>query len=237
MTKHRLTFGMESAAVLGLLVLAAAAGGCDTGVPSSPEPGIFRLELQRDISATTSIRVAGNQFVLGNDTTRAALRITLTDARAYRDTNYAELTRNLRTVEEADATLNVLEDSQTEATKTYTLYESFLPPAEYDSLRLTVSPERFTVASSGKVFSGFNFSGNGDGLQLRPGLSGASTFPRDTTTTFFPFRVRSNDTTVVRLKIDPLGSLNRVVDQYHFAPAMQVSDVTLREGEANPAGG
>jgi len=123
MTKHRLTFGMESAAVLGLLVLAAAAGGCDTGVPSSPEPGIFRLELQRDISATTSIRVAGNQFVLGNDTTRAALQITLTDARAYRDTNYAELTRNLRTVEEADATLNVLEDSQTEATKTYTLYE------------------------------------------------------------------------------------------------------------------
>lgn len=196
-----------------LLLLIAA---CDTGVDPSPQPGVFRLLLQADPSDSVVV-IGPNRYVIGNDSTEALMRVSIGQALVFRDTTYAALYRRLNSFQIEDPVVDVLEPGDDGAPENHLLFESYLPPAMYDSLQLAMRVNLFRVTTTGR----FSYSTFENQVTLAPGASPVLTFRE-------PIRIRTGDTTVVQLRIQPLKSLTRHQDVYYFTPRVEIETMEHR---------
>lgn len=189
---------------------------CDTGVDPSPDPGVIRLLLEAD-AADSVVVIGSKRYALGNDTTSALMRIRIGQALIYRDTTYAALYRRLNSFQIQDPLVDVLETDSEGSLSNHLLFESYLPPAAYDSLQLAMHVNLFRIQTLGRV----TFNTFENEVRLPPGASPVLTFRQ-------PFDITSRDTTVVQLRIRPLQSLTRYQDVYYFTPEVEIEDIELR---------
>lgn len=204
------------ALIVAALLTAGLLTACDTGVDPSPQPGVFRLLMQADPSDNTVV-IGPKRYTLGNDTTEALMRVSVGQALVYRDTSYAALFRRLNSFQIEDPVVDVLAASKNGEPENHMLFESYLPPAEYDSLQLALRVNLFRVTSTGR----FSYSSFENEVRLPPGASPVLTFRE-------PFTIRSGDTTIVQLRIQPLRSLTRFQDVYYFTPQVEIESIVQR---------
>ncbi len=190
------------AVIAGLLVL----GGCImcemgcsndykiVGVNSS-EPGVIEVFIKPD-DADSMIVIAGDT-VKPTNTNSDSLPITISKGTVFRGADYAVLYGNLKAYLEVNATYNLI-SKQGNVYQTLLVFQSYLPPATYDSLSF--------VLSASYMHMGFYQ------VPLAP-LQESSDFVSFAQ----PFQIAQGETTAVILKLKPFASLTRVGDSYRYS--------------------
>src|SRR3989337_1759992 len=187
--------------VIGLLslIIIYLISGCETGVEDSPLPGILRVTLQSDPSDTMLIERSDTFTV--NQTYPALFMIKIFQGRVYKESNLAVLYRTTEDYRQEDALYNILELDSLGGYKQFTIFESYIPPGDYDSVEFGVnaaSDYKLTIISlSGKIFE--------NPVVLPPGEKLLVFFPQS-------FRVEENRVTQIDVQIGPFKSIKRYRD-------------------------
>jgi len=197
---------------------------CTTPVESSAEPGIVRITLQSDQSDTTAI-VVDDTFSVSP---QARFPLTLFQGRAYNDSNYALLFPSLDSYLTEDVQVNILaldttsvrydttqitadsisvDTSYTFGYHKFTIYESFVPPGEYDSLEVGLTGNAIR-------FGGFEFIR----VELPPEVNSLMTLHQE-------FEVFEHDTTEINMIISPFKSISRYRDTFRFVRQVRIESV------------
>lgn len=190
-------FGLSISA--GLLLTAAL--GCDTGVETSPDPGVLKVTMQAD-PADTTIEIAGELLSVSPGD---SFGVTIFQGRAYRDTSFAILFKSTTSYRERDFVYNVL-SRDGDAFEEFLIFETQLPPAEYDSLRFSATAEMLRIGS-------FQIP-----VRLPPDVTPSMDFPTN-------FRIVERETTEVKVMLRPLESVQRFRDTYLFHRQFEVAEV------------
>src|SRR3989304_2237519 len=110
---------------------------CETGVENSPSPGILRVTLQSD-PADTILVERSDTFVV-NSKYPAQFMIKIFQGRINQGTNFAILYRTTTSYRQEDALYNILELDSLGKYKQFTIFESFVPPGDYNVLEFGVN--------------------------------------------------------------------------------------------------
>lgn len=186
---------------------------CGTGVEDSPEPGIIRITLQSDPSDTILVERSDTFSV---STKYSAIFMTkVYQGRVYKDSSFVVLFPSLQSYRQEDKLYNIIElDSVRSGYKVFTIFESFVPPGNYDILEFGVSPSRDhklkIVATNGKTFE--------NPVELPPGEKLLMSFPID-------FIIHSNKVTQIDVQVSPFKSIQRYRDLYRFYRKMNIIKV------------
>jgi len=190
--------------IYGLLVLGALGlliWGCDTGVETSPDPGVLRIVLQSEPSDTSIIIVADTLSVAPND----SFGVTIFQGKAFEDSTYAILYRTLKSTAQEDNIYNIIRIENGEY-KQFTIFESYVPPGDYDKIQ-------FGMNSNILKFSGFD--------EIKVETLDESKF----VDLYHDFEVSANRTTEISIQISPFKSISRYKDSYRFSPQVQITNV------------
>lgn len=176
---------------------------CDAGPEDSPAPGILRVTLQSDVEDTSIIIVNDTLVVSQKD----SFNVTIFQGRVYSDTNFALLFRDTTSFVTEDFRHNILAlDDVTGEYSLVVVYESFVPPMEYDRIQFGVTASVLKIGN----------------FEVPVKLLDASQPLIDVEQ---PFVVSENKVTVVNLRIVPFGSVTRYRDTFHFIPQIDVISV------------
>lgn len=190
-----------------LVVLLGAAlllAGCLTDVPPSPEPGVLRVTLQADPADSTIEMLGRTQTMQRGD----AFILSLSNGAAYRDSSFVLLMSDLQAFRPSSRIVNIVERSGGDA-PVHKLFETLVPPAVYDSLKVGVEAVRVRIGRLDIP------------IALPPGEKELMTFHH-------PFEVMEGDTTVVELVMRPLASVVRFRDQFLFRRQIEISRIVHR---------
>lgn len=193
-----------TAAVM-LIAAATLTAACDTGVTESDEPGVLRVTLQADPS-DNSITVSGQTYEVDESDLYS---VTIFQGKVYQDTAYATLYSDLDAFEPADVEYDLLQYDNSGAPVEHVIFESFVPPGEYDLLQFGVTAtivqvENLTIP-----------------VQLPPDVNPLLEFERN-------IEVFEHDTTVVQLTIKPFESVVRFRDSFRFTREIEVAGISHR---------
>ena len=214
--------------------------GCDTGVEPSGGPGVLRVCLQSSqedttITITNVMHTVGTYIIIdtitvidtivtGNDTYYVRydypifeikgewcrFPVRLFQAKVFDDVNYAYLTQRLDVPDYPMLYYDILLRIDYSYLK-YTVFETYLPPGQYDSLQVGLSP---LPPDDNKVHIG----GTTNPVELPPDEEVLMNFDCE-------FSVHENDTTEIVLEIKPLESVKRYRDSYLFCRDVKVTDI------------
>lgn len=187
--------------ILLLVGFAVALSACDAGVESSPRPGIVRVILQSD-PADSSIVVLGDTFTVSAGD---RFDVTIFQGKVFQQARFALLFEDTKSYRPEDITYDVLKRENDEYKK-YVIYESFVPPGNYDRLQ-------FGASASMLVLGVFQIP-----VQLPPDADRLMDFYQD-------FRVSENRATEIDIEISPFQSVRRFRDSYLFDRKMRVVSV------------
>ena len=203
---------MRSLIVLLALISVYIISGCETGVEDSPLPGILRVTLQSDPSDT--ILVERTDTFTVNQTYPALFMIKVFQGRVYKESNLSVLYRTTRDYRQEDALYNILELDSLGEYEQFTIFESFIPPGDYNSVEFGVnaaSGYKLTIVSlSGRIFE--------NPVELPPGEKLLVFFPQN-------FRVEEDRVTQIDIQISPFKSIKRYRDVYQFYRQMEITGV------------
>lgn len=186
-----------------VIPLAMLVSGCGTGIEASDQPGILRVTLQAD-PADNSITVGGRTYEVSE---ADLFGVTVFQGKVYRDTSYATLYSHLDAFREGDVTYDLLEYDGDGTPIEHVIFESFVPPGNYDLLQFGFTA---TLVRVGPLTIP---------AQLPPNTIPLLEFDE-------PIEVFEHDTTVVRLQIKPFQSVVRFRDAFHFITNMEVVGIT-----------
>lgn len=193
-------------------IIAIIGINCETGVEDSPLPGIIRVKLQADLSDT--ILVERSDTFTVNIKYPAVFMIKIFQGRIFEKQSFAVLYRTKSSYRQEDALYNILELDSTGKYKEYVIFESYIPPGNYDKIEFGVNASRDDklkiIALSGKKFE--------NSVNLPPGEKLLVEFPQD-------FKISENRVTQINIQISPLKSIKRYKDVYHFYRQMKITDV------------
>lgn len=161
----------------------------------SPGPGIVEVLIKPD-DADSIIVIAGDTVRPGNAGSDS-LALSGSQGRAFRGGDYAVLYRSLQDYLEITETYNPIRKTGN-AYQTLLLFQSFLPPANYDSLTFMLSASYLQI--------GFYQ------IPLAP-----MQVTSDIVTVTQGFHIVEGKTTVITLKLKPFASLTRVGDSYMYS--------------------
>lgn len=187
--------------LLCLAFLVVTGVGCDTGVQESPEPGVLRVTMQAD-PADTTIVIAGQVLTVSPSD---SFGVTIYQGRAFRDTLFAVLLKSTTSYRERDYVYNVFQRDGSEFAE-FVIFESLLPPGDYDSLRFSASAEMLSIGS-------FLIP-----VRLPPDAEPAMDFPAR-------FQIAERDTTEIKVMLRPLESVRRFRDMYLFHRQFEVTHI------------
>ena len=192
---------------LTLLVWATLAGSltvsCDSGLEDSPAPGILRVTLQSDVEDTSIIIVNDTLVVSQKD----SFIVTIFQGRVYSDSNFALLFRDTTSFVTEDFKHNILAlDDITGEYSLVVVYESFVPPIDYDRIQFGVTASLLKIG---------NFEVPVKLLDPTQPLIDVK----------HEFVVSENKVTEVNLRIVPFSSVTRFRDTFHFIPQIDVISV------------
>lgn len=186
---------------LCIVLLVLVGIGCDTGVEESPEPGVLRVTMQAD-PADTTIEIAGQRLAISSSD---SFGVTVYQGRAFRDSAFAVLFKSTTSYRERDFVYNVFRRDGSDFEE-FVIFESLLPPAEYDSLRFSATAEVLSIGN----------------FQIPVRLPPDDVPPMDFPTSF---RIVEHETTEVKVMLRPLESVRRFRDMYLFHRQFEVTHV------------
>ncbi len=177
-----------------------------TGVNSS-NPGLIRIFIKSD-NTDNHIIIAGDTVSVGKDSD--FLDLSIGQGRAYRDSNYAILYKSIDqdsidSYRELTKMVNIIKlDENTY--QEFLIFESFLPPASFDSLRIGMTASFLQIGY-------YQIP-----IEMPEGVSTIVTFQQK-------FDIHEDGVTEIYLSIKPFHSLVRVGDSYHFLIDIEVSEI------------
>jgi len=174
-----------------------------TGI-GSPEPGILRVYLTSD-NQDNSIVIIDETINVNEEDGEDSLSILIGQSRAYHDSNLVVVYKTLTDYQEKDQEFNGIKLNGSVYEK-FLLYESYVPPIEYDSLLISISSDYIAIGE-------YTMD-----VALPDGESPLMMFRQD-------FSVDPGGITELTLTLKPLASLIRVGDKYKFFRDITVSSV------------
>ena len=177
-----------------------------TGV-NSPDPGIIRIFIQSE-NTDDHIIIAGDTVSVGKDSD--FLDLSVGQGRAYREINYATLYKSIDeesidSYRELTKMVNIIKlDENTY--QEFLIFESFLPPASFDSLRIGMTASFLQIGY-------YQIP-----IEMPEGVSSIVTFHHK-------FNIHEDGVTEIYLSIKPFQSLVRVGDSYHFLINIDVAEI------------
>ena len=175
---------------------------CDTGIEPSPDPGILRITLESN-PLDTSIVIVNNTFNISQDD---SLGIKIFQGKAYNDTVSAILYTDIESYKQEEKTYNIIRRDST-GYKRYTIFESFVPPFDYDRIQLGITSNILQISDF-------------DAIDVQS-PENASLF----VDLYRNFHVNENDTTEINVQIKPFQSISRYRDSYQFIPKIVITNV------------
>ena len=178
--------------------------GCDTGTGIEPslDPGILRITLESN-PLDTSIVIVNNTFNISQDD---SLGIKIFQGKAYNDTVSAILYTDIESYKQEEKTYNIIRRDST-GYKRYTIFESFVPPFDYDRIQLGITSNILQISDF-------------DAIDVQS-PENASLF----VDLYRNFHVNENDTTEINVQIKPFQSISRYRDSYQFIPKIVITNV------------
>lgn len=184
--------------LLGLLIT-----NCSTGVEPSPSPGIVKVTFM-SAPEDTSVIILSDTSRFWYDSTGNSIydqmTVIVTQARLYRNQNFANLYLDLSNRRIAGDTLNAIQRINYKYTK-HTIFETYIAPGEYDRLEMNLEATLLVVTKPKYYFIP---------MALPDGVSKTITIPAN-------ISVKSNKTTTVDIIIYPFRSLGRYKDMFIFS--------------------
>lgn len=175
--------------------------GCDTGVESSPDPGIVRVTLQSD-PADTSIVILADTFTVSPGD---FFPIIIFQGKVSQQSNFALLFKDTESYRPEDVIYDVLKRENGEYVR-FVIYESFVPPGNYDRLQ-------FGATASLLILGNFVIP-----VQLPPDADQLMDF-------YYDFEVFESRVTEINVEISPFESVRRFRDSFLFDPKMRIVSV------------
>ncbi|MBD3226241.1 MAG: hypothetical protein GF313_16050 [Caldithrix sp.] len=214
---------------VGFMAVLITAGifGCDSGLETSPEPGILRVSIQSNPQDTAIVIKSDTFSVIQGD----SFGVKFFQGKVYNGDNYALLYESTDSYLTEDLVFNVIKRVD-HSYKKLTVYESYVPPKSYDRVQVGINAEEIRVS---RVYTRFLYDADGNVIGSR----------LDTTTIVNPvrlpndasplmnfekeFEVQENKTTEIVLRLDPFDSLERFKDSYVFNRKISVQDVIYHD--------
>lgn len=201
----------------------AAFWGCSTGVERSPEPGVLRVTIQSN-QQDTFIVIKNDTFsVISTD----SFGVKFFQGRIFNDNEYAWMYKTLQSYTTEDQLFNVIKRESNQYKKIQ-IYESYVPPKNYDKLQVGINAEQIRVS---RVYIRYLYDDQGNVIgsrldttsivtpvRLPEGASSMMTFSQE-------FEVKENQITEIVLQISPFASLQRFKDSYLFDRHIEVKEV------------
>lgn len=195
-----------------LIFCALTIFNCTTGVTDSPDHGIVRVVFSADPADTILIEKSDTFSV--STRYQAIFLLKVFQGRIYRDSDFAVLYPTIESYRQEDEFVNIIEVDSFGNYKKYKVFESYVPPGNYNSLEFGVVPASGVpltiVANSGKTFE--------NPVELPPDVSLLYHFDQS-------FNVSENKVTQIDVQISPFKSVERYRDVYRLYRIMKITDV------------
>ena len=193
--------------LLIIFLLQACNNDLDVIGVNSPDPGVVRIYLTAD-ETDNFIVIAGDTARVGESTD--SLSLTIGQGRAYRDTDFAVLFKtidqgSIESYRELSRYINIIENKDGNY-KEHLIFESFLPPAMYDSLKISLETSLLQIG----YFR----------IPIEMPLETISLVKIDQ-----KFKINESRTTEIYLRMKPFSSLRRVGDSFHFIIDIEVAEI------------
>lgn len=131
--------------------------------------------------------------------------VTLFQGKAFSDSTYFILFKDLNSYRQEDLSFNVLRPAD-DGFERHTVFETYLPPGRYDSLQFGMTPGDLKI----DVYQ--------IPVRMNPAARVLQTFET-------PFDVRENGVTEVEVMLKPLTSVQRFRNSFLFEPNIEVAEV------------
>ncbi|MHB1686747.1 MAG: hypothetical protein ACYCVH_05160 [Ignavibacteriaceae bacterium] len=189
---------------IGLIIILSLLSicSCSTGVEPLPGHGTLRIILQSSPS-DTSIKISDQTI---NVDTTDYFQVIILQGKSYNNNYYAILFKTTTSYLEQDEEYNLI-SKENDSYEKFTLFESYVPPQQYDSIQFGLLPEQLKMGD-------FNIA-----VQVQPNNSYLLNLPIN-------FQVYENRVTQITVEIDPFESLMRFRDLYYFIPKAKIKDVS-----------
>jgi len=195
---------------------------CQTGIEPPPEPGILRVTIVANALDTT--------IVIQSDTSRFSrwdeFYLNISQGRVYGGVNYAPLYADPGLSRTTAVSVNILKREWSDGTPIratdfreintknsryvkHTVFESYVPPAVYDSLSLVLTAYEVLIYVPKPYMNP---------IQLPPGTQPQIMFP-------VKIAVSEGQVTQVNLEILPFKSLSRYRDAYVFSRQVRIVSI------------
>ena len=176
--------------------------GCNTGIESSPDPGILRVTLHSD-PADTVIIIVNDNITVGEDD---EFIISIYQGRSFADSTYGILYPEIESYRQEERYYNLIERENNQYVQ-FNMFESHLPPMSYDQIEFGIDSEYLKLQ-------------NFDQINVITPPSYFINLPLD-------FEIQKNRTTEVNVQVSPFKYITRYRDTYIFQPEMEVIAVTM----------
>ncbi len=174
---------------------------CDTGVQSSPKPGVLKIILQSDPTDTSIIIIKDTITVSNGD----YFKTTVFQGKAYSDSIFAILYPTIESYRQEDKIINVIE-RENNTYKPHTIFESYVPPGNYTSIVFGMTADLLHI----NIFD--------IPVELPPDVPKLVTLP-------VGFKISENATTEIKVQLSPFKSVQRYRDTYYFDRKLEIVDV------------
>ncbi|MCX8010020.1 MAG: hypothetical protein N3A61_02610 [Ignavibacteria bacterium] len=189
--------------IIVALLTTLLVNSCETGVEDSPQPGIIRVTLQSNPSDTMLVEKSDTFY--STQKYAATFWMKISQGRIYRDSNFAIIYPTRFDYRQRDSIYNVLKVDSLKRYIQYTIFESYVPPFNFNKLEFGITPQRdslmVVISNTGKRFNNF--------VELPPGENLLISLPVD-------FEVKEGRVTQIDVQINPFKSVQRYRDLYRF---------------------
>ncbi len=203
--------------LLTLFLVFGVTWQCSTGIEPSPEPSLLRITLQADPGDSTIIIADDTIYARPRDSMQITIfqGKTFMDGDGFVDSNYSVLFKDTLQSFTRDWDYNILKRNEDGEYRRYTIFESFVPPGEYDSLQFGIRA-RFVLLSYGYDEGGLEVP-----METPPGTDPIIEIEEQ-------FTMEEAKVTEINLRLRPFGSVTRYQDVFWFTPELWVEDVSMQ---------
>jgi hypothetical protein len=185
-----------------LIITALFLVNCSTGVERSQNPGIVKIVLQSD-QTDTSIVILDKIYAVDSS---SFFSLQISQGKVYIDSFFSELLPELDDFQDNGRIYNILE-KEDGVYKSIKLFETFAPVDDYTKLQFAVNANFLKIG-------GFLTP-----IELPEDAELLMDFERN-------FSVREDKTTEITIKIEPLRSVIRYKDSFHFLRKLEILNIS-----------
>ena len=157
------------------------------------------------ISDVDTLNIAGNMVIVSENNDYNVFSVSVFQGKVYHDSLYAVLYTGLTKYKTETRNYNLLEQVRGQY-KPFVIYESYVPPGDYDLLEFGLTASQLTLG----VFN--------SPIELPEGESPLLKLTEN-------FEVLEGDTTELRLQVRPLESISRYRDSFIFDRAIEINTI------------